>query len=211
MIYSLGFITPKYESKTKLLLATNSSEANVENETITTTDVTLNSKLVSTYSELVKSNKVIRSVISNLAISEEEENIRKNVSVNAVSDTEVIEIKVKNEDPVIAAKITNEIAKVFIENVKEYYGIENVRIVDEAEVDEKPCNINHTKNMLIAAIIGLILASMYAIIINMLDTTVKSVEEIEKITGVTVLVSIPTYETLPEERNKKSKGGVKRK
>ena len=210
VIYTLVFVTPKYQSSTTLLLATNSSDSS-NKEAITTTDVTLNSKLVSTYRDLVESKKVIRNVISNLAIDEEEENIRKNVSVTAKSDAEILEIAVKNEDPVIAAKVANEIAKVFIENVKEYYGMENVHIVDEAEVEQLPCNINHTKDIVIFAFIGLVVASMYVLVVNMLDTTIKTSEDIEKIAGVTVLASIPVYETALEEKNKnKRRRGGKR-
>ena len=211
VVYSIAFVVPKYQSSTKLLLATNSSGGQTGTESITTTDVTLNSKLVSTYSVLVRSDKVIRTVISNLGIDEEEESIRKSVSVTAVSDTEVIEISVKNEDPVLAAKITNEIAKVFMENVKEYYGMENVHVVDEAEVEQEPSNVNHTKNIIIFTFIGIVVASMYVLIANMLDTTIKSAEDIEKISGVTVLASIPVYETI-EDKNKskrRKRGGKK--
>lgn len=213
VIYSLAFVTPKYQSSTTLLLATNSSGDATGKESITTTDVTLNSKLVSTYSGLVKSDKIIRTVISNLGIDAEVEEIKKSVSVTQVSDAEIIEIKVKNEDPVLAAKITNEIAKVFIERVKdEFYGIDNLRIVDEAEVEGKPCNVNHVKDVVIFAFIGIVISSMYVLILNMLDTTIKSSEDIEKIAGVTVLASIPIYETALEEKSRtkvKKRGGKK--
>ncbi len=203
VIYSMGFIKPKYQSSTRLLLTTNSA-TNTESS-ITATDVTLNSKLVSTYSVLVKSQKVIREVISNLDINVDEEVIRKNVTVSAVSDAEVIEIKVKNEDPVLASKITNEIAKVFIENVKEYYGIDNVRVVDVAEVAQAPCNINHPKDVAIFAFIGLVISAMYVLLVNMLDTTIKSSEDIEKIQGLTVLASIPVYGAIDDKSNNKRK------
>ena len=205
VIYTLLLVTPKYVANTKLLLATNASSQTSGSEAITTTDVTLNSKLVSTYSELVQTNKVTREVMANLNSSIDEEKIKKNVTVSAVSDTEFIKIQVKDEDPVMAAKIANETSKVFIETVKEYYGIENVHIVDEAEIPEKPSNINHKKDILIFAVVGLILASMYVLIANMLDTTVKSSEDIEKITGLTVLASIPVYEITEDKR----KGGKK--
>ena len=206
VIYTIAFVTPKYESKTTLLLATNSSGDTNGKESITTTDVTLNSKLVSTYSGLVKSDKIIRTVISNLGIDETAEEVKKSVSVTQVSDAEIIEIKVKNEDPVLAAKITNEIAKVFIERVKdEFYGIDNLRIVDEAEVSEKPYNVNHAKDIVIFAFVGLVIASMYVLVANMLDTTIKSSEDIEKIAGITVLASIPVYETALEEKKTKNK------
>ena len=74
IIYSVGFVTPKYTSSTTLLLATSES-ANSKTNTITTSDITLNSKLVSTYSELVKSKNVTRQVISNLGINEDRKSV----------------------------------------------------------------------------------------------------------------------------------------
>ncbi len=62
IIYTVGFVKPKYQSKTSLLLATNSSSQSNANG-ITTNDLTLNSKLVSTYSDMVSGNKIIREVI----------------------------------------------------------------------------------------------------------------------------------------------------
>lgn len=206
VIYTLGFVTPKYDSSTKLLLATNSSKETEGAESITTTDVTINSKLVSTYSELVKSNKIIRKVISNLSLeADQEEKIRKNISVTDITDTEVIKITVRNEDPALSAKIANEIAKVFISTVKEYYGIENVHVVDEAEVQEVPSNINHAKDVIIFAAAGIVVAFMYVLLLNMLDTTIKSAEDIEKVTGLTVIASIPVYDNVEEKV--KRKGG----
>ena len=208
VVYSLGFVVPKYQSTTTLLLATNSSSDSTGTTSITTTDITVNSKLVSTYSDLVRSDKVIRQVISNLAIDEDEEEIRNNVSVTAKADTETIEIKVKNENPVLAAKITNEIAKVFIDSIiKEYYGMENVYVVDEAEIETEPYNVNHIKDVAIFAFVGIVIASMYVLIINMLDTTIKSSEDIEKITGFTVLASIPIYEAIDDKNKRKRRGG----
>lgn len=204
VIYSLGFVTPKYQSSTTLLLATNSSSDKTGTESITTTDVTLNSKLVSTYSKLVESNKIVRKVISNLSLNMDEETLKKSISVTAVEDAEMIQIAVKNEDPVLATKIANETAKVFIENVKEYYGMENVHVVDEAEIPQEPANVNHAKDVMIFAFIGVVIAIMYVLVVNMLDTTIKSEEDIEKISGLTVLATMPLYERTD---NRRKRGG----
>ena len=120
--------------------------------------------------------------------------------------TNMIDIIVKNDDPVVAQKIANETAKVFIENVKQYYKIENLYIYDEAEVENEPYNINHKKDVLIFAVIGIVIAFGYVLILNMLDTTIKSAQDIEKISGVTVLASIPIYD-LAETKSKGRRGG----
>jgi len=211
VIYTMVFVTPKYASTTSLLLATNGSTQVTGTESmITTTDVTLNSKLVSTYSRMVGSKRIIRRVISNLNIDSEEEDVRKNVTVKAAEDAEIIEITVKNEDPVLASKIANETAKVFIEDVKEYYGMENLHVLDEAETELSPYNVNHIKDVVIFTFIGIVVASMYVIIINMLDGTVKSLEDIERATGVTVLASMPIYESQDVKSKSKRRNGGKR-
>ena len=205
IIYSYGFVTPVYTSSTTLVLAT--SETSGQQETadtsITTTEITLNSKLVSTYSELVKSKNVLRQVLSNLKINVDEETLRNNVQVTSVKDTELIEISVTNENASYAAKIANEIAKVFTEKVAEIYNINNVHVVDEAEIEETPSNINHIKDIVIFAFIGLVIAVIYVLIANMLDTTIKTPEEVEREFKLPVLATIPIYEFENERGGKK--------
>lgn len=197
IIYTLGFVTPKYSSSTTLVLA--SGNNNKQTNTITTTDITLNSKLVSTYSELIKSKNILRQVKSNLNINLDEEGLRNSIQVTSVKDTELIKITVTNEDATIAAKVANEIAKVFMGKVKEIYNIENIQVVDTAEIEKEPSNINHTKDVVIFAVIGLVVAVMYVLIANMLDTTIKTAEEVEKLFKVPVLVNIPLYQVENEK------------
>ena len=176
IIYTMAFVTPKYQSSTTLLLAKVSNTTGTQTQdidTITTTEITLNSKLVSTYSELVKSKNVIRTVRANLGINADEEEIRQGVNVSSVKDTELIEITVTNKDAIYAAKIANEIAKVFTDKIKEYYNISNVYVVDEAEVTNTPSNVNHTRDIVIFIFVGLVVAVLYVLIANMLDTTIK--------------------------------------
>ena len=102
VIYTMGFITPVYTSSTTLVLATSSREnqgtTNTTNS-ITTSDITLNSNLVSTYSVLVRSKDVLGQVISNLGIDISWEDLKNNVTVSSVEDTEVLEIAVTNGNP----------------------------------------------------------------------------------------------------------------
>ncbi len=204
VIYTIAFTTPMYSSSTTLVLASSNSEKSSSN-TITATDITVNSKLVSTYSELVKSKNVIREVIDNLQMDINEEELRNNVKVSSVKDTELLEITVTTKEAEVAPKVANEIAKVFTEKVKEIYNIENVQVVDEAEISNTPSNINHKKDIVIFAFIGLVVAFMYVLIANMLDTTVKTAEEVEKEFKLPVLASIPVYNT--DLQKSKGRGG----
>lgn len=193
IIYSVGFVTPKYTSSTTLLLATSES-SNSKTNTITTSDITLNSKLVSTYSELVKSKNVTRQVISNLGIDETEDELRDSITVSSVKDTELIKISVTDKNATNAYNVANEIAKVFTQKVSEIYNINNVQVLDQAEVScSVPSNINHTKDVIMFTFVGLFVAIVFVLVANMLDTTIKSSEEVEKLCNVPVIASIPLY------------------
>lgn len=192
VLYSYLFVTPRYKSYTTLVLATSSEDTSSSaTETITSSDISLNNNLVATYSELIKSKAVVRKVISNLGITDSEDAIKSSISVSAVKSTQLIEIDVYNEDPYKAKIIANEVAKVFSDKVSEIYNINNIRVVDEAEESETPSNVNRKKDIGMFTLIGFALGCAYAFIVNMIDTTVKSKEDVERRIGLTVLVDIP--------------------
>lgn len=209
-IYSSFFVVPKYSASTTLVLAQSASK---EDGTITTNDVTLNSKLISTYSGLLESSKVTRQVISNLGIDDSEASIKNNVSVSAETGTDIIKITVKNTDPEKAADIANEMAVVFAEEVKRLYGMDNINTLDVAEPNEVPSNVNLTKTIIIFGVIGAVIGVGYVFVLFMLDNSIKSSEDIEKAMGITVLANIPVYEAdtkVGTRSSKNSKGGKRR-
>ena len=130
--------------------------------------------------------------MDNLKITDLKENtLKNNISVSSVKDTELIEITVRDENPERATNIANEIAKVFTVQVAEIYNINNVHVIDKAELNNVPYNVHHTKDIAVIALIGAILSIVCIIILSLLDTTVKTQEDIEKVTGMIILAEIP--------------------
>ena len=190
--YSYFLVTPKYEDSTTLVLAKAEEKANEISTGIRQTDLNINQNLVSTYRELIRSKTVIREVMENLKIKDlKETTLKNNITVSSVRDTELIEITVKDENPERATNIANEIAKVFTVHVAEIYNINNVHVIDKAELNNVPYNVHHTKDIAVIALIGAILSIVCIIILSLLDTTVKTQEDIEKVTGMIILAEIP--------------------
>lgn len=207
VIYSFLFVSPVYKSYTTLVLATSSEDNENKTDTITQTDISLNNNLVATYSELIKSKSVLRQVISNLDIDKTEKELKSNISVSNVKSTQMIQIDVVDANPRQAKIIANEVAKIFSAEVARIYNINNVHVVDEAEAETVPYNINHIKDIAIFTFIGLVVACIYVLIANMLDTTVKGKEDVERRLGLTVLVEIPTCSFDELTKNMAKKGG----
>lgn len=204
-IYSFYLVTPKYEASTTLILGRiNNSTSETKTSTtdqITQSEISINSNLVSTYSELIKSRTLIQKVIDNLKLNLTESSVRNSISVSRISDTELIEITVKNEDGELASKIANEIAKVFSSKVEEVYNISNVYIIDKAIASNTPYNINHVKDIVIAIFIGVVISGIYVLIYHLLDNTIKSETQIEKNIGLKNLINIPLEKKKGKKQN----------
>lgn len=201
-VYTTKFIKPVYTSTTTLVLAL-SNEKNTSNTTSTAAEVAVNTKLVSTYSELIKSKKVLSEVVANTGINITEEQLKKEISIKSVSNTSLINISVEDKIPENSSRIANEIANVFTKKVAEIYNINNVQIVNQAEIPQGPSNINHKKDIAIFGLIGLLLSIIYIVIANMFDTTIKTTEELDDIFGLPILASIPMYGKKPQKDNSK--------
>ncbi|MCI9016944.1 MAG: hypothetical protein HFJ53_07270 [Clostridia bacterium] len=188
IVYTKYLTKPEYKSTTTLVLGRTSNNI----KTITQTDIALNQKLVATYTELIKSNAILRQVIHNLHSNKSEEELRRNINVRLVESTQLIEIAITDLDPQVAQKFTKEMAEVFIKKVKEIYNIENISIVDEANLPIYPYNnINRIKNVVLFAIAGLIVSIFFTFTTNMYNTTIKKQEYVEKELNLIVLASIP--------------------
>ena len=204
IIYTNKFITPLYQSSTTLVLVQIGSDNISQQSSITTTDVTLNSKLVDDYSEIAKSKTVARTVRDNLNLQQSIEDIQESVSVTSISEAEVIRITVTNSDPELAYAIANEVATVFKDKVNEIYKVNNVHVLDKAEIPNEPSNIHLLKNIVIFMFVGFILVSAYILLLNMLDTTIKTDLDIEKNLGLPVLASIVLTDENVKKKIKKN-------
>lgn len=157
-------------------------------------DLILNQKLVSTYGELIKTRAVSDKVIANLKLPITFSQFASKVNVSLVKDTEIIKIQVNDGDPVLAANIANETAEVFMETVQEIMRVENVQVIDLAQVPNVPVSPRPMMNIAIAGVLGVMLGVFIAFLKEFLDNSIKTPEDIEKYLGVPVLGTIPFVE-----------------
>lgn len=196
-VYTRYIIVPEYTSSVTLILSKPSnvsSSATITDASelgITQSDIQLNQKLISTYGEIMKSRRISNTVIKNLNLDMTYEEIIKCVDVSAVKDTDVIKLSITTTDPYLSAEIATEMTDVFTKDIVEIYNIQNISIIDVAEVDEEPVNISYTKNIAIFAIIAFILVAGVIFILYYFDNTIKTEEDIQKLTGLPVLCMVP--------------------
>ena len=186
--YTFKMKTPMYKTYTTIVLT---AEQTNKSSAITQSDLTLNQSLVSTYSQIIKSKRVLKQVIKNLGLDYSVDGLSSMISVESISNTEIIKVSVVSAEPKIATKIANETAKIFGEEVVKLYNIENINVVDEAETPKLPYNMNYVKDVIIYILIGLVIG--YAIIIFRFyfDTAIKSIEQVETKLNLPMLGAVP--------------------
>ena len=191
-VLSYFVITPTYKSDISVIIGKIESKGDVQQSDYN--DVIMYQKLVKTYSEFTKSRKVSEHVIKALNLNIEPNQLQEMVSVAPKGDTEFLTITVKSKDPSEAMIIANQLAKSlkFISN--DIKKVDNVQILDEALEPTSPDNPKPKLNMAIAFFIGLMISLGIAFLLEYLDNTVKSQEDIEKLTGIPVIGIIPFTE-----------------
>ena len=174
-IYGLFIQKPMYSSYTTVIL--NSSESS---SGININDLNVDKNLVDTYSEIVKSRRVLDKVISELNLDLTYETLVNKITVSSVNNTQIIRITVNDLDAIKAKNIANITAIHFTNEVKELMGMNNVDILDEAIESEKPYNINIPKQIIIYFMLGLVLSAGILFVIYYFDRTIKSIEQVEQ-------------------------------
>ena len=198
LTYSFKIKTPMYKSTTSVILASG--------QTITQSDLTLYQKLINTYTQIAKSRNVLNNTISNLNLTYNYNQLKDNVTVSAVSDTEIINISVIDKSPTLAKKIADSIANNFKDEVASIYNLTNISILDESVVAQTPYNYNILKDTIIYVALGLFIGFVYVFLRYYFDRNIKSKEEVESRVNLPIMGSIRDFSK--ELKNIKSKDTV---
>lgn len=190
--YDLNIKKPMYKTSTTVVLAQQTAE---NTSASTLNDININQKLVTTYSEIVKSKLVLQQVIDSLSLDTDVDSLSKHVTVTAVDDTEILKISVEDESPENSAKIANKIADVFNAEIVNIYKLNNVSTIDHAQIPENVSNNTTIRDSLIALLIAIFGVTAIAFIIYYFDDTIKYSDDIEAKIGLPIVGKIVKSDT----------------
>lgn len=172
---------PMYTTYTTIVLVKGENTSLTgSSEAISQSDILLNQNLVSTYSQIIKSKLVLKQVISDLKLDYSISELSKNIKVEALEDTEILKISVSDLKPEKAADIANKIADVFSLEIKKIYKINNVSVIDDAQVSYDVSNNTLKRDLALAILVGVFGTSTLVFIKFYFDDTVKYSENLEQ-------------------------------
>ena len=183
-------ITPQYEASA--LMIVNTRQDTTSN--VTSDQINSATKLVSTYSIIIKSDTVLQQVINNLGLSLTYEKLADRVTVSAVDDTQVMKITVRSNNPEWARQVCDDITAVSPDVILEAVEAGSVKVISQASYSDVPVSPNIKKNTMLGAMVGLVLCLGVILLQVILDNKINTEEDVAKYLDMTVVGVIPVYE-----------------
>lgn len=195
------FITPQYQSTTRMYVL-----AKQNNDTLTNSDLQTSTLLTNDYAELIQSRTVTEAVIAQMNLDLTHEELLNKLEVTVPADTRILTISVTDPDPYMARDLANTIRDTASEHIQQVMDVEAVNVADEANIPEQPVSPNTMRNGLIAGVLGCVIAVAVILVQYLTNDTIKTSEDVERYLQLSTLGMIP----LDENEKKNSKRDIRK-
>ena len=192
-------VHPVFDSTTKIYILNKE-----ENQTVTYSDVQISTQLTSDYAELIKSRYVLEEAIQRLNLVDKTyKDLAKVVKVDTPSDTRIVAITAKDEDPLMAMAIANCIREVSSEHITNVMDIDAINVAETANVPTEKASPSVFRWTVISGFAGTVVVAFFVVLGFLMDDTIKSNDDVERYLGLSTIGLIPL--SSDEQGKKKSK------
>lgn len=179
------FITPQYEATSMIYILSKSTSIS------SYLDVQLGQQLTVDFETLATTRTVVETVINELELDTTYEQLVGDITVDNPSGTQILKIKVKNPDPILAKDISNAMSEATANRIAEVMRTDKPTVADVSVTPDHPVSPSTKKNAAIGGLLGMFVAAAYLIIRVLLDDTIVDKDDVTKYLGLTTLAAIP--------------------
>ena len=139
-VLSFFVIKPKYEVSTKIFVGKAEQEEKYNNS-----DVQMYQQLIKTYSETIKTKDLVGNAIKNVNTIKTTGQVLGNITVTPIANTQILQVKYKDDDSKEAKEILSAITNEFINTSKTLVANGNVKVIES--VEEQPLDRKKLESM----------------------------------------------------------------
>ena len=195
-IVNVKFIKPKYRASATIYVQSKDYNQIGTNASVSSSDLTVAQRLANTYSIIIRTDDVLNEVVEKLGDDVNVSAIKRSLTAESVDNTEIFTISYVDTDPERAMNIVNAVAEIAPDKIK--YVVQTGRakaIQKQAKAPTNPISPHKFRNTAIAGAAAFLLSSFVFVLISVLDTRIRSVEDLSENFGLPVFGSIPTIST----------------
>jgi len=187
IIFTHFFIAPTYQASTQLVVSRSDGD-----NAVTNAEISGNIQLINTFNEILVSPTILTQVIEELNLNDESiTSLSRMMEARNASNSLVITLSVRNENPELAYNIANKTAEIFERDLPDIFNFDNVSILAPALIPRNPVSPRITINAGIGFLVGIMSGIFIVFLLEFLDKTIKTEHEIERLVNLPVLGVIP--------------------
>jgi len=198
-VISFFVLTPVYESKTQILVNQAKNDQQLYNPQVVQTNV----QLINTYNDIITSPAILDKVIKELKLDTSVGDLSGQIQVTSAQDSQVAQIVVQDTSAKRAADIANTTASVFQKQVPKLMNVDNVKVLSRAALGENPSPVKPQPlmNIAVGIVVGLMVGVGLSFLLEYLDNTLKTEQDIENILELPVMGVVTTIKDVPKATN----------
>lgn len=190
-VFSVFFKDPLYEASTKIIV--NQTSSQLATGQLDLNQINSNIRMIDTYKEIIKTPAILDKVAAQYsALGFTAEELAQKIKVSSVNNTQVMTLVVEDVDYRKAAETVNAVSNVFREEIQHIFKVENVSILNEADLEAQPNPVspNVPLNIAIAFVVSLMLGVGIVFLLEYLDDTIKTEADVMEYLGQPTLAMI---------------------
>jgi capsular polysaccharide biosynthesis protein len=166
-------------------------------------------EVVATFAQMIPSAVIAQKALEQSHLSGNAGAVAASTTATVVTGTNLIDVSVSDSNSKDAVKLANGVSKAFVSQISHYQSGGGTVSSSQGAVPNEPAYVFQnateaskastgvTKKVLLGALVGLVVSILLVFLLDYLDITIKSPEELERRVGLPVLGIVPRFETLP--------------
>ena len=193
----LTLITPKaYESGIQFFVSTSTTDAS--NNAQLASGNTFTQQRVKSYVQLLKTPKALDPVVRDLEGTVTSASLAAQISASIPPDSVLLDVSVTDLRPEQAKAIADAVARTFPGVVEDLERVDakaaspvKLTVVKSATLQPTPVSPRPLRNLALGLVLGLLVGAGLAVLKELLDTKVRTKEDVEQLSDATILGGIP--------------------
>ena len=184
------FVPRRYEASVNMIVNTRTDM----NTVVTSDNISSAQNLVDTYAIIIKSNKVLNSVIDELDLNMSYEELSRQISVDAINRTQVMKIAAQCSDPRLAEQIVHTISQIAPAIVADAVEAGSCKVVSDVYSSQKPVSPNIPRTTMLFGALAFLLVCAIVVLRELFNDYIVDDADMEKKLGISALGVIPDVE-----------------